>query len=100
MINTKTAVTLEQLIDAINNSKSITLIVNSGDFTLTQGDLTSDCLTYVPDKQWLVVIVDALDLSLPIFGDICLVETKDIDDSSLHLYSLTYQGLTITIAIR
>lgn len=100
MNNTKTAVTLEQLIDAINTSKSITLIVNSGDFSLTQGDLTSDCLTYVPDKQWLVIIVDALDLSIPIVGDIFLVETKDIDDSPLHLYSLSYQSLTVTIAIR
>lgn len=100
MNNTKIAVTPDQLLNAISKSKCITLIVNSGDFTLTQGDLTSDCLTYIPDKQWLIAIVHGFDCCLPIFGEISVRESKDIDDAPLHLYSLSYQGLTVTFSIR
>lgn len=100
MTNTKTTATLDQLLTDISNSNNITLIVEHGDLTLTQGDLTGDCLTYVADKNWIVAIYNDFDCSIPIVGNISLIESKDFNDSPLHLYTLRYQGVTVTFSIR
>ncbi len=99
-MNNKYTVSLDQLLESIEHANSIDIVLTNADICITLQDIAPTEIDYVPARHWLCVIADKFDGTIPVADQITCTPTKDIDDSDLYLYHMSFDATNISINVR
>ena len=93
-------VSIEQLLESVAMSKSISLVVSSKDscFELTVPDLQARDIEHIPERQWIAI--NKVSCLIPVTDQITIIKTQDFDNATLEIYTIYEKSIKVSFMIR